>query len=440
MRLRAGAATDVGLARANNQDQMLVATPIFAVADGMGGHAAGEVASLAAVDALRSAFEGGESSPEAVVEAAQAANRAVWNRAQAHAELRGMGTTLTAVALVASAGVEVMAVINIGDSRTYRFRDGALEQVTVDHSYVAELVAGGQINEEEAEVHPQRHVLTRALGVAPEVDVDLVVLDPRPGDRFLLCSDGLSREVTDSQVASVLRRLADPDEAARELVTQAKLHGGNDNITVVVVDMVDDGAPEATVEDGPTAALPVGYALAAAEAAGAPEANDDRAAADSAGPDARSGRRRRSAAAKVPRARVVTVRVVAFVLLLAVLVLVAAAGTEYYARDTYYVGLKARQLTIFKGRPGGVLWWKPTVAVVTGVTIADVDAYHLASLQAGVQESSVSRAHAYVSRLQAEKATASAPPPIVAAPQNNVPRKTATTNAVGAAPSLRAAA
>jgi serine/threonine protein phosphatase PrpC len=417
MRLRAGAATDVGLARANNQDQMLVASPIFAVADGMGGHAAGEVASLAAVDALQTAFEAGEASPEALVEAAQAANRTVWNRAQAHVEQRGMGTTLTAVALVASGGVEVMAVINIGDSRTYRFRDGALEQVTVDHSYVAELVAGGQINEAEAEVHPQRHVLTRALGVSPEVDVDLVVLTPRAGDRFLLCSDGLSREVTDSQVASVLRRLADPEEAARELVTQAKLHGGNDNITVVIVEVVDGPAPAVTEadgpvaagEDGPTAALPIG-AVIASEAAGAPRVNVDRV---------------NVTRAKVPRARVFTVRVVAFVLLLVALVVVAAAGTEYYARDAYYVGLKARQLTIFKGRPGGVLWWKPTVAAETGVTTADVDAYHLASLRAGVQESSVSSAHIYVSRLKAEKAATSTVPTIAAAPQKSALQKSA---------------
>jgi serine/threonine protein phosphatase PrpC len=243
-RLRAGAATDVGLVRANNQDQLLVDDPVFAVADGMGGHAAGEVASRTAVDALQIAFHDDDGSdgtgPEAVAEAVRAANRAVWEQAQAHAELRGMGTTLTAIALVpftpahgAAPGRDGLAVANVGDSRTYRLRHGQLEQLTVDHSYVAELVAEGRIDAAEAEFHPQRHVLTRALGVAPDVDVDLMTVDAEPDDRYLLCSDGLSREVTDAQIASVLRRLVDPGDAARELVAEAKRRGGNDNITVV---------------------------------------------------------------------------------------------------------------------------------------------------------------------------------------------------------------
>ena len=235
-----------------------MAPPIYAVADGMGGHAAGEVASSTAVDALRDAFAAAPGSPESVVEAARAANWAVWDRAQSHAELRGMGTTLTAIALVASQGEEVIAIVNVGDSRTYRFRDGALQQMTVDHSYVAELIAGGQIDEAEAEVHPQRHVLTRALGVSPDVDVDLLVLAPRPGDRYLLCSDGLSREVSDAEVAATLARVPEPGQAARQLVTDAKHHGGNDNITVVVVDVVGDEAGPGDYDDDPTASIPLG--------------------------------------------------------------------------------------------------------------------------------------------------------------------------------------
>ena len=434
-RLRAGGATDVGLARANNQDQLLVATAIFAVADGMGGHAAGEVASQTAVDALRRSFEASAgpslvASPQSVVEAAQAANRAVWNRAQAHSELRGMGTTLTAVALVVSDGVEVLAVVNVGDSRTYRLRDGGLEQVTVDHSYVAELLAGGRIGQAEAEVHPQRHVLTRALGVGPDVDVDLLVLAPRSGDRYLLCSDGLSREVTDARVAATLRRLATPDGAARALVSEAKLNGGNDNITVVVVDVVDAGAdddddgdptemvpavaPDATGLIG--VPVPTGGAGAPGDLVARrpePPVTPQPVTAAGAGRDAGPGRRRRRREARLPQSRAVTGRVVAFVVLLAALVFAAAAGTAYYARSAYYVGLEARQLTIFQGRPGGVLWWKPTIAARTGVTTAEVDAYHLASLRAGVQESSMCDANSYVTRLRAEKAAAG-PTPIAA--------------------------
>jgi serine/threonine protein phosphatase PrpC len=542
-RLRAGAATDVGLARPNNQDQFVLASPIFAVADGMGGHAAGEVASQTAVEALRRAFGAAGASPQAVVEAMRAANRAVWERAQAHAELRGMGTTLTAVALVDDDGAEAMAVVNVGDSRTYRLRNGALDQVTVDHSYVAELVANGQIDEAEAEVHPQRHVLTRALGVAPDVAVDLRVQPPVAGDRYLLCSDGLSREVTDAQIGSTLRRLADPAEAARELVAEAKLHGGSDNITVVVVDVLadeagpdgaDDGAPTLALPtvgstDGPVgdggpagrggegpsigaggpdggspadgtddrrplvdltaavsravlagppqteltgqhdlgprvtgvAATPVGPVAPpggavgpSAPLAGPPGASAGRPAttaapappvgrtaasgpapasrlATSAGSVAAAGpaspvalataappapaagpRVRRRRRDKVPRARLITVRVVGFVLLLVAVLFVAAVGTEYYARSAYFVGLRARQLTIFQGRPGGVLWWKPTIAQNTGVTTSDVEPYHLAALRAGVQESSMGAARTYVSNLRAEMgATAPVAPP-----------------------------
>jgi protein phosphatase len=440
--LRAGAATDIGMVRANNQDQLLLAAPVFAVADGMGGHAAGEVASLTAVDALRAAFEHGPvASPQALAEAARAANRAVWDTAQTDAELYGMGTTLTALALVPDgAGAETVAVVNVGDSRTYRFSDGDLEQVTLDHSYVAELVAEGRIDEAEAEVHPQRHVLTRALGVAPDVDVDLLVIPPVPGDRYVLCSDGLSREVTDAQVAALLRRLSDPGDAARELVATAKLHGGSDNITVVVVDVVADG-PDAPAAVAPGPATEVLPSLTAADLArspaertpdpekpGVPEMPEEPAGdaapdagapvvlpatgtseadPDEPGPVGRRERRRAAKAAREPRARLVTVRVVAFVVALVAIVVVAGLGTAYYARRTYYVGLRGGQVVIFKGRPGGVLWWQPTTAEVTGLSESDVLSYNLPALRAGEQESSLRAARAYVGNLRAEKAAAS---------------------------------
>jgi serine/threonine protein phosphatase PrpC len=231
--LRAGSATDVGRVRANNQDELLVATPLFAVADGMGGAAAGEVASATAIHALRDAFAGaGESTPEHLLQAAQAANRAVWDQAEANPEMRGMGTTLVALAQV---GDGQLAAINIGDSRLYQLHEGELRQVTSDHNLVAELVAEGRLSKEDAEFHPRRNIMTRALGVEPEVPVDEFLLDASPGDRLLLCSDGLFRELSDDQIASLLLRLADPEEAADELVQEAKRKGGNDNITVVVV-------------------------------------------------------------------------------------------------------------------------------------------------------------------------------------------------------------
>ncbi|MDA8282360.1 MAG: Stp1/IreP family PP2C-type Ser/Thr phosphatase, partial [Actinomycetota bacterium] len=245
--LAAGSATDVGLVRAVNQDHLLVASPLFAVADGMGGHAAGEVASETALEALRRAIAAelgdGRLTASGMADAVHGANRAVWDEAQADPHLHGMGTTLTAVAVVEDEGRERLAVANVGDSRTYRLREGRLEQLTVDHSLVAELVAEGQIRPDEAESHPQRHVLTRALGVYPDVEVDVLTAELQPADRLLLCSDGLSRELTDEQIASLLRRFADPTEAARELVANAKRNGGNDNITAVVVDVLAGAAP-----------------------------------------------------------------------------------------------------------------------------------------------------------------------------------------------------
>jgi serine/threonine protein phosphatase PrpC len=235
--LRSGSATDVGLVRSNNQDRLLEANPLFAVADGMGGAAAGEVASATAIDALQEWFAGlGTPTPDDLLRGAEKANRAVWDRAEANPEMRGMGTTLVSVALVESGKV---AIANVGDSRVYALHHGVLRQVTEDHNLVAEMVAQGRLSAEEAEFHPRRNIMTRALGVEPAVPVDLFLEEAEPGVRYLLCSDGLPREIKDDQIASILRRLSDPAEAAKELVDEAIRKGGNDNITVVIVDVVD---------------------------------------------------------------------------------------------------------------------------------------------------------------------------------------------------------
>ena len=328
--LRAGSATDVGRVRANNQDELLVATPLFAVADGMGGAAAGEVASATAIHTLRDTFAGaGESTPESLAQAARAANRAVWDQAEANPEMRGMGTTLVALAQV---GDGQLAAINIGDSRLYQLHEGELRQVTSDHNLVAELVAEGRLSKEDAEFHPRRNIMTRALGVEPEVPVDEFLLDASPGDRLLLCSDGLFRELSDDQIASLLIRLADPEEAAAELVQEAKRKGGNDNITVVVV-AVGSGEKEGD----PTTAIST---IRAPETAS--QAEDPRPAG--------GGRRR---AVPRPSTRFITLRVVGFVVLFLLLLGFAAAGVAWYARDGYFVGLRGNQIVIFRGQPGG---------------------------------------------------------------------------------------
>src|SRR5256714_3992018 len=236
--LRAGGATDVGLVRDHNEDRYLTDEHLFAVADGVGGHKAGEVASQTAVETLQREFT--EPTTDALIDAVKTANRTVWNLAETNSDQRGMGTTLTAIALVDDGGEQRLAIVNVGDSRAYLLQQGELEQLTEDHSLVEQLVREGQLTPEEAMVHPQRSIITRALGLDPDVEVDSWELTPYKGDRLLLCSDGLTNEVSDDHIASTLRSVGDPEEAARHLVTEARDHGGNDNITCVVVDVVDD--------------------------------------------------------------------------------------------------------------------------------------------------------------------------------------------------------
>jgi protein phosphatase len=388
--LRFGSATDVGRVRTSNQDQLLVASPLFAVADGMGGHAAGEVASLTAIEALKAAFNGNHSASD-LVKAAEQANRSVWQRAQTDPGLRGMGTTLVALALVEEGDEQRLAIINVGDSRVYLLRDGELEQLTTDHSLVQELIDDGQLSEAEADYHPQRHVLTRALGVDPDVTVDCLQVLPVRGDRYVLCSDGLSREVTDAQLASVLRRLANPQDAAKELVAQARAHGGNDNITVVVVDVVDDDDRAAAA----SAALAEDPGLVIPSQLGKDEPADD------ALPKGRLRRARRPASTR-PKARPITFRVVGFVIVLLVLIAGVVGAIGVYARGSYFVGVDQAQITIYKGRPGGLLWFRPTIVEHTGVPSTSVLATRVSDLQSGKEEASLSEARKYVRNLQEE--------------------------------------
>ncbi len=240
--LRSGSASDVGRVRAINEDRALESLSLYAVADGMGGHAGGEVAARTAIDALQAAFAASPSG-EGLVEAVRRANGAVWQRSLADPDLRGMGTTLIAAALVPGEDGDRLVLTNVGDSRAYRYNSGTFEQLTVDHSVAEELLARGELTEEEAAVHPHRHILTRALGIAPDVDVDVWEISPTEGDRFLLCSDGLSNEVSGERMAAALSSSRDPQEIAEELVVLANEHGGSDNITAVVVDVVVGDKP-----------------------------------------------------------------------------------------------------------------------------------------------------------------------------------------------------
>jgi serine/threonine protein phosphatase PrpC len=232
--------TDPGRKRRHNEDSFVVQPPLFAIADGMGGAQAGEIASALAADALSEskANGGGESR---VTELIQEANRRVHERASTDPSTSGMGTTMT-VALIESDGS--VTIGHVGDSRAYRLRDGALEQITDDHSLVAELVRRGELSPAEAEVHPQRSVITRALGTDPDVDVDAFSVRPEPGDVYLLCSDGLSDMVPGAAIEEIMREhRGDLDAAARSLVRAANRGGGDDNITAVLFEIVEGDPP-----------------------------------------------------------------------------------------------------------------------------------------------------------------------------------------------------
>jgi PPM family protein phosphatase len=244
MELRSAAVTDAGRIRSINQDRFLiVADRIFVVADGMGGHRGGEVAAQMTVEALGANPDSIQSTRDLVTRIEQT-NQTVLERSNDDPELRGMGTTVTAVALFnPEAKNPVVSIINVGDSRTYRMRAGELEQLTEDHSVVAELMRTGRLSPEEARGHRQRSVLTRAVGVEEQIETDTLEVLVNHSDRFLLCSDGLYSEVTDVRIAAVLRQLGDPADAAKELVRLALQNGGRDNVTVLIIDVHDDRDP-----------------------------------------------------------------------------------------------------------------------------------------------------------------------------------------------------
>lgn len=245
-RLRWGAATHTGRVRTENEDDYVAQPMVFGVADGMGGHQAGEVASRIAADTLRDRLAGGVTRVDLVQAAVVEANAAIFQAAHSNSEHRGMGTTLTALVVLRDHdphGTDRFVLLNVGDSRTYSIRNGAMRRVTRDHSYVQELVDTGHITEAEARTHPRRNIVTRALGIEPTIRVDTAVVPMVRGDRFVLCSDGLVDEVPEEDVLEIALAHPDPQEAAEALVTAANEAGGHDNVTVVVVDVVEGIEP-----------------------------------------------------------------------------------------------------------------------------------------------------------------------------------------------------
>ena len=326
--LAIGAATDTGNLRGQNEDAHIAEQNLFAVADGMGGHNAGEVASAMAIEHLRGIALSGVSSAEAFAQVVRDLNSAIYASATSTTDQRGMGTTLTAAALLKSTSdtdqPSQIVIANVGDSRTYLLRSGELRQMSVDHSYVQELVTEGLLTVDEARTHPRRNIVTRALGIDEQVSVDTWTIPMFDGDRFMLCSDGLVDEVPIDEITEMMREHSTPQHVAERLVTAAKRHGGRDNITVIVVDVnINAAAPEVVADIAP---------VLASES---------------------------------------TTSIKKRILALVVVVVLCIGGfvALRHQRSGYFVAFtnssSSATIAIYKGQPGGLLWIKPTVVEVS---------------------------------------------------------------------------
>lgn len=258
MLVKWGASSDTGTLRMQNEDSYLAQEGMFVVADGMGGHNAGEVASAMAIKMLGEAQTKGIADANQLAKVIEQINNSIFQTAANQTDQRGMGTTLTVLALTPSdSSTEVsVAVANIGDSRTYLLRSNEFRQVSVDHSYVQDLVSEGLITREEARTHARRNIVTRALGIEPTVAVDTWTLPLIEGDRYVLCSDGLVDEVTDKAIEKCVKQQIEPQKVAEQLVAIANANGGRDNITVIVVDVVADGTTTTSISSPQTQTTP----------------------------------------------------------------------------------------------------------------------------------------------------------------------------------------
>jgi PPM family protein phosphatase len=342
--------TDVGRQRSVNEDSLVLAPPFFAVADGMGGAKAGEVASAMAAGTFDGESDSGEPAEAQLTRILREANRRIYELAVSDDSHRGMGTTVTAAKVT---GDEV-SLGHVGDSRAYRLRDGELEQVTRDHSLVAELERSGQITPEAAEHHPQRSIITRALGPEPDVQVDTYTLAGRDGDLFLICSDGLTSMISDEELGSILRSSDGLEEAAESLVRAANQSGGKDNITVVMFRLGNgDGAAEVPKEDetiaGQLKATEVHEAAFDETTEPHPVAQLTDLPADA---TIVAPRRARPAPPPARRRRGARLKTAAKVLF--ALAILAAVGTGLYAlsRQVYFIGTNdAGLVTLYRGVP-----------------------------------------------------------------------------------------
>ncbi|HEX5610058.1 MAG TPA: Stp1/IreP family PP2C-type Ser/Thr phosphatase [Solirubrobacterales bacterium] len=335
--------TDTGRQRSANEDSLFTRAPLFVIADGMGGAQAGEVASKAAAESFDRELP--QAPPEQVLrETIEEANRTIHELARKDPSLTGMGTTTTAA--IVDLEAEEVAIGHVGDSRAYRLRGGKLEQLTRDHSLVEEMRRKGQLTEAQAEDHPQRSIITRALGPEPVVEVDLQTVPAQAGDVFLFCSDGLTTMLDDEQIARLLGRASSMEAAVRALVDEANRAGGRDNITVIALKLGDAAAPAPAGTDPPGADPAEGATLvgAAAEEAGLTATEVRRRAA------AEAARQRRQELEEKPRHK--RLKTAAKVLLALILVGAIAFGAWYGNRQVWFLGTdEAGRVALYRGLP-----------------------------------------------------------------------------------------
>jgi serine/threonine protein phosphatase PrpC len=390
MKIESAGRTDVGLVRDVNQDRFLAdeSTGLFAVADGMGGHVGGEVAATTAIETLVKEFRR-DRSPKGLVAALRAANTKIFKTGSKELSLRGMGTTVTAMAVFASDGKIRLYGVHVGDSRAYLGRGGRLLQLTSDHTLVEELVRRGHLTREEAARDRRRHTLTRAVGIEPDVAMETFELNVAPGDRILLCSDGLSNELTEEEIARLLFSSPDPAKVCNDLVEAARARGGRDNITVVVV-----------------------FFDAAASDPGTPATLSRASRSGVVGP-ARAPRRERHPARPVREMDMgpplFSFRTFLFGAVLGVIACAVYGTIFWFAHDTYYVGLYQGKVAVFKGMPSGQLWFKPEVVRVTNLNAGDLLPSEYEALSHGVVETSFNEAMKLVSQIQTSSSTLKIP-------------------------------
>jgi protein phosphatase len=331
-------ATDTGLVRQSNQDAVYVDDSLAIVADGMGGHAAGEVASEMTIELLRSGFAG-DQSVEGLYNAINAANISVLNDARENPSHFGMGTTVIAIGLtVDDEGVTSPTLCHVGDSRAYQLRDGALRLLTDDHSVAEEWVRMGRLTPEEAAVHPRRHQLTRGIGVEDTIAVDVMSVHALKGDRLLLCSDGLSNELDSDTLARLSSAPFTLEESVTKLIEAAKEAGGRDNISAVLLEFDDISVASKPIQRTISSTTPP--------------------VAKSAAVTVRR-RKKRRLTWRAPFVAAVLIGVVAGAYFI----------VHWYAYSTYYLGNDSGVVAVYQGQPGGVLWFKPMVAHDTGYNV-----------------------------------------------------------------------